>query len=123
MLVAPLVLSERSPSRRRRLPVGRKKRGMPSARVLADDGSRARVLVAWLALGLCAVICVPAARGGELLGATLPFWLVGAPLINFLWWKRSEVLDALRRRWISARSRRSQPAAVRIASERRTRGG
>lgn len=51
-------------------------------------------LLAWLALGLAGVLLVPAARGGALLGATLPYWLVAAPLI---------VLATLERAWLGRR--------------------
>ena len=71
------------------------------------------VLVAWLLVGCAVVLLVPAVRGGRLLGATLPFWLVAAPLLDLAWIGR----ERLARRsgtWISAfRSRRPAPRNVR----------
>ncbi len=55
-------------------------------------------LVVWAVLGTLAVVIVPALRGGGLLGATVPFWLVAAPLINVAW--------LTRQRWIAAAKRR-----------------
>lgn len=45
----------------------------------------------WLALGLVVLLCVPAARGDALLGATVPYWLVGAPAIGLVWLSRQRV--------------------------------
>jgi len=50
-----------------------------------------RALAAWLVLGLAAVVLVPFARGDRLLGATLPFWLVAAPLIDLAWIERVRI--------------------------------
>lgn len=92
MLVAPLVLQvEQGPSRPR-------VRSMPVRRVPSHfsvgqaPAARASVLpmflVAWAALGVIAWLCIPAARGGAMFGATLPFWLVVAPLLDLIWLKR-----------------------------------
>ncbi|QBB72248.1 hypothetical protein ELE36_18780 [Pseudolysobacter antarcticus] len=43
-----------------------------------------RLIYAWLALGTIAVIFVPALRGYDAWIGWLPFWLIGAPLINLL---------------------------------------
>jgi hypothetical protein len=43
------------------------------------------LIVAWLLVGSVAFLLVPAARGDATLGATLPFWLVAAPLIDLAW--------------------------------------
>ena len=48
-------------------------------------------LIAWSIVGLIVVLCVPAARGGRVLGATLPFWLVAAPLIDLAWIERRRI--------------------------------
>ncbi len=50
-------------------------------------------LIAWLALGCAAVLLVPAMRGGRLLGATLPFWLVAAPLVDLAWVSRRDLAE------------------------------
>lgn len=49
-------------------------------------------LVAWLFAGTLILILVPGARGGPDLGATLPFWLIGAPLIGLAWTHRRAIL-------------------------------
>ena len=99
MLLAPLSIppSLRAPSSR------------PARRRLRLDA----VLVAWLLVGCAIVMLVPAVRGGRLLGATLPFWLVAAPLVDLAWIGR-ERLARRTERWISAlRSRRPAPRNVR----------
>jgi hypothetical protein len=53
------------------------------------------VLVAWLVLGALTVIALPIARGDTLFGASLPFWLVAAPLIDLLWLRRRRLATAL----------------------------
>jgi hypothetical protein len=99
MLLAPLSFppSLRAPSHR------------PTRRRVRLDA----VLIAWLLVGCAVVMLVPAVRGGHLLGATLPFWLVAAPLVDLAWIGR----ERLARRggtWISAlRSRREAPRNVR----------
>lgn len=50
-----------------------------------------RALTAWLLVGLAALALVPFARGDRLLGATLPFWLVAAPLIDLAWIERARI--------------------------------
>ena len=47
-------------------------------------------LLAWAIFGGIAVLCVPALRGGPTTGLTLPFWLVGAPVVNILWLTRKQ---------------------------------
>jgi len=70
------------------------------------------VLVAWLIVGCAVVLLVPAVRGGALFGATLPFWLVAAPLVDLAWIRR-ERLALHARRWTSALGSRSAPRNVR----------
>jgi len=70
------------------------------------------VLVAWLIVGCAVVLLVPAVRGGALFGATLPFWLVAAPLVDLAWIRR-ERLALHARRWISALGSRRAPRNVR----------
>jgi hypothetical protein len=70
-------------------------------------------LFAWLLVGCAVVLLVPAVRGGRLLGATLPFWLIAAPLVDLAWVAR-EGIAACARMWFSAfRSRRPAPRNVR----------
>lgn len=45
-------------------------------------------LLSWLLLGALVVLVIPPARGNDLLGATLPFWLIAAPTIDLLWLAR-----------------------------------
>jgi len=90
----------------------------PSLRASPNRPARWRlrvdaVLVAWLLVGCAVVVLVPAVRGGRLLGATLPFWLVAAPLVDLAWIGR-ERLTGRATTWLSAlRSRRPAPRNVR----------
>jgi hypothetical protein len=110
MLVAPLVLSTPSPSRRR-IPARTLPRPAP-----ASGYARAAwiqvVLFLWLLIGIGAVIAVPAARSNDAFGATLPFWLIGAPLLDLAWLKRGHLIDAVGCR---SRSMRLYIAAKRVA--------
>ena len=67
-------------------------------------------LIGWAATGALALLLIGAARGDALLGATLPFWLVGAPLMDLLWVERARI-----GRWLAANAspslrRRRHPA-------------
>jgi hypothetical protein len=48
-------------------------------------------LAAWFFVGCGVLLFVPATRGGNLLGATMPFWLVVAPLLNLAWVERRRI--------------------------------
>ena len=71
-------------------------------------------ILAWLGLGLLALWLVPALRGSAAFGATLPFWLVGAPLLDLVWLGRFRLATVLRsrpRRDTVRQARRIVPAA------------
>lgn len=51
-------------------------------------------LLGWLGCGSLALAMLPASPAGLELGATLPFWLVGAPLLNLAWLLRRQVAGA-----------------------------
>jgi len=70
-----------------------------------------RTLATWLMLGLAALVLVPFARGDRLLGATLPFWLVAAPLIDLAWIERARIARRAKA-WLS-RTRREPRMARR----------
>lgn len=77
-----------------------------------------KTLVSWAVGGLVVLLCVPAARGGAMLGVTLPFWLVAAPLIDLAWINRRHIarraMELVRNRGghrAMARSVRGQRAA------------
>ena len=116
MLAATLALSTPSASRHRRA----------SAQQVRNPASRARdntrvawapmLVSVWLVIGMAGLIAVPAARGSASLGATLPFWLVFAPLFDLAWLKRADIVNALRGRSCSARARM---AAAHTATPRR----
>jgi hypothetical protein len=55
-----------------------------------------RGLLVWLLLGVCVYLCVPAARGDSGAGATIPFWLIAAPLLNLVWLGRRRLIAAAR---------------------------
>jgi len=80
------------PSARRRRPTGRAP--VRALRAQPAVPRPAPWLLAWLALGIGLCICVPAARGGEGAGATIPFWLIAAPLLNLAWLERARLLKA-----------------------------
>lgn len=65
-------------------------------------------LLAWLIVGVGVVLLVPLARGDRLLGATLPFWLVVAPLVDLGWIERRRI------------ARRVTQGVRRLTRERRT---
>lgn len=112
MLLAPLSLPEPRTRRRDRPGAGLPAVATSPARRGEGDSIVPAFLLGWLTLGLGLVVFVPAMRGGGLLGATAPFWLVGAPVLNLLWWKRRECLTALRQR-LRARSRHRAGARAR----------
>ncbi len=53
-------------------------------------------LLAWALGGIIAVTLFPSLRGDDLAGMSVPFWLVGAPLINLAWLARPHAVSALR---------------------------
>lgn len=113
MLLSPLVSPESAFHRRRITPAPPARLTVASARARGKQRSPVpAVLIVWLALGSCVLALVPAARGGVLLGATLPFWLVAAPMLNLLWWRRRECLAALRRCWTMRRRRAASAASA-----------
>lgn len=116
MLLSPLTLPDPVTRRRRDAAAPARVPATPPPRRDGEDSFAGTLLLGWLAFGLILVFFVPAARGGGLLGATLPFWLVGAPVLNLLWWRRRECLTALRRR--PARSERRPSSAVRVSPVR-----
>ena len=91
MLLAPFTLAETSrPARTRRR----------SAPVAPTQTARVPAwLLAWAILGTLAVLLVPALRGGNFGGSTLPFWLSVAPLLDIVWLTRRGWSGWLRRRF------------------------
>lgn len=74
-----------------------------------------RAALCWLAVGGCALALLPHPHSGADLGATLPFWLVGAPLINLAWLMRGRGTRVLVR---AVRSARRQAARQRCGARR-----
>lgn len=118
MLLSPLTLPP--PATRRHRPVAPAPRSRSVGRRPSVETASPvpRALIAWLTLGLGIVLLVPAARGDALLGASLPFWLIAAPLLNLAWWKRHAALAAIARRRRTRRARAHAMAIVRAASAR-----
>ncbi len=114
MLLAPLLVETESHQQRSRVPCAPMRR-VPSyfsvGQAPAAHASGLPVLlVAWAALGLTAWICIPAARrGGDTWGATAPFWLIVAPLLDLIWLKRGSLRSAVRDGICELHNRRSQP--------------
>jgi hypothetical protein len=76
------------------------------------------IVGAWLLAGCVLVRLVPSLRGGRLLGGTMPFWLVVAPLVDLAWLGRRDlarVSRAIARRTCAARRR---VGALRLKDER-----
>lgn len=78
MLLAPLLPMSLAQS------ANRSRRSLHERRVDPAILARQRcgLMIGWAVLGILAVLCIPALRGGPQTGWTLPFWLVAAPLIN-----------------------------------------
>jgi hypothetical protein len=118
MLVASLAPPQDTPSRQRRARLrSRLPQDVVETKRMPAPAVRETVLFVWLLCGTIALVCVPAARGGALLGATLPFWLVGAPLLDLLWLRRRRWLPLFDARRLMA-SGRAAPAALRVRSSR-----
>ncbi|MET0232132.1 MAG: hypothetical protein ABW186_14455 [Rhodanobacteraceae bacterium] len=78
-------------------------------------------LLAWLAVGVGVLLLVPFARGDRFFGATLPFWLVVAPLVDLGWIERRRIARRVSESWRGlgrarpARNVRAQRVARRAA--------
>ena len=78
-------------------------------------------LLAWLAIGIGVLLLVPLARGDRFFGATLPFWLVVAPLVDLGWIERRRIARRVSESWRGlgrarpARNVRAQRASRRAA--------
>lgn len=66
-----------------------------------------RVLLAWLAIGCVVALLFPHWLFSRSAGASVAFWLIGAPLIDIAWLSRVRIVAACRRA-LSARRPRSQ---------------
>lgn len=84
MLIAPFSVPQSS------IPTAARSRDVPR-RLMRPLRPPTRTLMSWLIGGLVVLLLVPAARGGAALGATLPFWLVAAPLIDLAWIERRRI--------------------------------
>jgi hypothetical protein len=117
MLVAPLVLPTHAAPRR---PPLERHHATPPTPISADRESRRAYwkdgLLAWTVGGFAILTFAPAARGDALFGATLPYWLVGAPLLNLIWLTRIDAWRWLKRNRECLSIRRRRPSAMRIAS-------
>jgi hypothetical protein len=89
MLIAPFSVSPRERSRASARPVAQ-----PAPTKPPIGG-----LLAWLALGIGVLLLVPLARGDRFFGATLPFWLVVAPLVDLAWVERRHIARRVTESW------------------------
>lgn len=123
MLVAPFTIP---------VPDARTGRTRPLAIAARNPTSPFALAIAlgWLAVGGLAMAFLPHSLVGANLGATLPFWLVGAPLINLAWLMRRRAASALahallRTPALRSRQRRGArrlpPVASRMAASRQER--
>lgn len=71
------------------------------------------LLMAWLLIGVAALLFYPSLRFDARFGATLPFWLVGAPAIDLAWILRARISPLLGGAWISCRAVRTRRQARR----------
>lgn len=110
MFVAPLALPESASSPHCTTPqrAGRRRIDVPTR------PTAVRGVLAWLAGGLGVLALLPAARGDALFGATLPFWLVAAPLLDLAWLWRRALRRALRRLSWRDRDGANRPQARRL---------
>lgn len=79
----------------------------------AVDPRIARTLWQWLALGVVAMLLVPAARGPVYLLGNMPFWLVLAPGFALLTLYRHALAAAWRAHLVRATPRRRRRTGVR----------
>lgn len=84
MLIAPFSVPQSS------VPTAAQSRHVPR-RLMRPLRPPTKTLMSWLIGGIVVLLLVPAARGGATLGATLPFWLVAAPLIDLAWIERRRI--------------------------------
>jgi len=89
MFIAPFSLSPFERTRATRSSQSSAKSGRPPA----------GALIAWLIVGCAVLLAVPAARGDRMFGATLPFWLVVAPLLNLAWSERRRIVVLVAGLW------------------------
>ena len=84
-------------------------------------------VLGWLTAGGLAMALLPHSQVSADLGATLPFWLVGAPLIDLAWLMRRRAASALARGLCVLRPRQrrgarrlvvSRPAMVAVGQAR-----
>jgi hypothetical protein len=83
----------------------------------AVDPRIARTLWQWLALGLIAMLLVPAARGPVYLLGNMPYWLVLAPGIALITLYRHALAAAWRAHLVRATPRRRRRFGARRISE------
>jgi hypothetical protein len=98
MLIAPFPVSSAERSRAPSRPIAR------AARTKPPVGG----LLAWLLVGIGVLLLVPLARGDRFFGATLPFWLVVAPLVDLGWIERRRISRRVGDIWRDLR--RARPA-------------
>lgn len=108
-VAAPILPSTRA-RRSYRRSAGRRPSARSDGRVQAV--AHVRGLLVWLLLGVCVYLCVPAARGDSGAGATIPFWLIAAPLLNLAWLARRR-LAAAARGWLRSAAARVRREAAR----------
>jgi hypothetical protein len=85
----------------------------PRPRAAPPSGVMSMWLLAWLMAGLVLTLGVPALRGNERFGATLPFWLIGAPLLDLGWLWRARLMRVFTRTCRKVRRVRAS-GAVRV---------
>ena len=91
MLIAPFSVS---PAERSRVASP-----MPTSTRAARRKPPIGGLLAWLAVGVGVLLLVPFARGDRFFGATLPFWLVVAPLVDLGWIERRRIARRVSESW------------------------
>jgi hypothetical protein len=98
-------------------PDSRQRRSVKTIQI--DVVAMRRLIYAWLVLGTLAVILAPGLRGYDAWIGWLPFWLIGAPLINLIALQPYRLTALAQRFLVGLRQRRQAVSRRNQAKPRR----